>query len=112
MVKWEDGREAGERGAASAEFEASGLSRGEFCRNRGLKVSTLDAYRKRRRQAQREATGAARWVAVQVSGARQPDGDAPRSGLAVVLGSGRRIEVERGFDAGTLGQLLSVLERS
>jgi len=49
---------------------------------------------------------------VQVSGARQPDGDAPRSGLAVVLGSGRRIEVERGFDAGTLGQLLSVLERS
>ena len=96
----------------AAEFEASGLSRGEFCRNRRLKVSTLDAYRKRRRQAQREATGAARGGAVQVSGARQPDGDAPRSGLAVVLGSGRRIEVERGFDAGTLGQLLSVLERS
>jgi hypothetical protein len=96
----------------AAEFEASGLSRGEFCRNRGLEVSTLDAYRKRRRQAQGEPAGAARWVAVQVSGARQPDGGAPRSGLVVVLGEGRRIEVERGFDAGTLAQLLSVLERS
>ena len=112
MVKWEDGREAGERGAASAEFEASGLSRGEFCRNRRLKVSTLDAYRKRRRRAQGEPAGAARWVAVQVSGARQPDGSAPRRGLVVVLGEGRRIETEREFDAATLAQLLSVLERS
>ena len=96
----------------AAEFEASGLSRGEFCRNRGLKVSTLDAYRKRRRRAQGEPAGAARWVAVQVSGARQPDGSAPRRGLVVVLGEGRRIETEREFDAATLAQLLSVLERS
>jgi len=33
------------------------------------------------------------------------------SGLAVVSASGWRIEVGRGFDAGTLAQLLRVLER-
>ena len=30
--------------------------------------------------------------------------------LAVVLASGRRIEVKRGFDANTLRQLVSLLE--
>lgn len=68
-----------------------------------MNVSTLDVYRKRLRQ--REA-GAGRWVAVEVAGGRSGV-----SGLAVVLGKGRRIEVERGFDAATLEQLLSVLER-
>jgi hypothetical protein len=33
------------------------------------------------------------------------------SGLAVALGGGRRIEVARRFDARTLAQLVSVLER-
>jgi hypothetical protein len=32
------------------------------------------------------------------------------SALAVVLRSGRRIEVERGFDTGVLEQLVRVLE--
>lgn len=96
----------------AAEFEASGLSRREFCRNRGLNISTLDAYRRRRRQPQRAAAGAARWVAVGVSGAKPAPATAAASGLAVVLGKGRRIEVECGFDAGTLAQVLSVLERS
>jgi hypothetical protein len=34
------------------------------------------------------------------------------SELAVVLPSGRRIEVKRGFDAGTLEQLVLLLERA
>jgi hypothetical protein len=97
----------------AAEFEASGLSRREFCQSRGLNVSTLDAYRRRRRQARSEACGTQRWVAVEVPGT-QPTarGGAAASGLAVVLAQGWRIEVGRGFDAGTLAQLLSVLERA
>lgn len=95
----------------AAEFEASGLRRREFCRSRGLNVSTLDVYRKRLRQARGEGSGAQRWVAVEVAGGK-PEAGALKSGLAVVLGQGRRIEVERGFDAGTLEQLLHLLERN
>lgn len=104
-------RSQAEAGRLAAEFEASGLSRREFCRSRGLNISTLDAYRKRLRQSQPEAGGAGRWVAVEVASGR-PEAGAPTSGLAVVLGQGRRIEVSRGFDAATLEQLLSVLERN
>jgi hypothetical protein len=95
-----------------AEFEASGLSRREFCQSRGLKVSTLDTYRRRRRQAQSEADGLPRWVAVEVRGTKQTEAGTAASGVAVVLAGGRRIEVGRGFDADTLAQLMSVLERA
>lgn len=98
-------RSQAEADQLAAMFEASGLSRREFCRNHGLNVSTLDAYRKRLRQTQPE--GAARLVAVEVSTA-QP----AASGLAVMLAHGRRIEVSREFDAATLTQLLSLLERA
>ena len=92
----------------AADFEASGLRRREFCRSRGLNVSTLDVYRKRLRQARGEGAGADRWVAVQVSGPKQ----SATGGLTVVLEKGRRIEVGRKFDAGTLEQLLHLLERN
>jgi len=98
-------RSQAEADRLAAEFETSGLSRREFCRNRGLNVSTLDAYRKRLRRTQPE--GAARLVAVEVSAARPA-----ASGVAVVLADGLRIEVSRGFDAATLSQLLSLLERA
>ena len=72
-----------------AEYESSGLSRLEFCRERGVGLSTLDRYRTRRK------------------GQPQAGGNAL---LAVVLRGGRRVEVGRGFDAGTLEQLVHVLE--
>ena len=89
-----------------AEFEASGLGREEFCREHGLTVSTLARYRKRRKQGQGEGAGPSRWLAVELAGSPQ----AGASGLAVVLRSGRRIEVGRGFDAKTLQQLVPLLE--
>jgi hypothetical protein len=91
----------------AGEYEASGLSRVEFCRKHGLSLATLARYRKR--QAQGEAAAERRWLAVEVAGAK-----APRLGsseLVVALPGGRRIEVGCGFDADTLAQLLSVLER-
>jgi len=104
-------RSQAEADQLAAEFEASGLRRREFCQSRGLNVSTLDAYRKRLRQRRPEGSGAQRWVAVEVAGGK-PEAGAPMSGLTVALGQGRRIEVSRGFDAGTLDRLLSVLERA
>ena len=49
-----------------AEYESSGLSRSEFCRKRGLGLSTLDRYRtQQRRQA---PAGRNAFVAVEASG--------------------------------------------
>jgi hypothetical protein len=73
-----------------------------------VNVSTLDVYRKRLRQARGEGAGADGWVAVEVSSLKQP----AAGGLTVVLEKGRRIEVERGFDAGTLERLVHLLERN
>ena len=110
-----------------AEYEASGLSRAEFCARHGLALGTLDRYRKRRQSPRSEAAEAGRWVAVELS-ASSPAGvldsiptgvvDPSQSGalgrasgLSVVLRAGRRIEVERGFDAATLERLVPLLER-
>lgn len=93
------------------EYEASGLSRTEFCRERGLSLATLARYRKRQWQAQSEAAGGNRWVAVELCGAGRAVGSGTGSGLSVALSGGRRIDVGCGFDARTLMQLLSVLER-
>ena len=91
-----------------AEFEASGLSRSEFCRERGLALSTLGRYRRGRDR--RESTSASPLLAVELSGRMQASTAAAGSALAVVLRSGRRIEVGCGFDAGALEQLVRVLE--
>ena len=91
----------------AGEYEGSGLSRAEFCRKHGLSLATLARYRKR--QAESEAVGGRRWLAVEVADANAtPLGS---SGLAVALPGGRRIEIRCGFDCLTLVQLLSVLER-
>ena len=92
-----------------AEFEASGLTRTAFCRDRGLSLSTLARYRRRQpQQASGGAGGGKRWLAVEVVGPTVGDSV---SGLAVLLAGGRRIEIGRGFDARTLRQLVLALEQ-
>lgn len=110
-------------------FEASGLRRREFCVKHGVALGTLDFWRKRRRQegdtkasnrqarlkmdARAEAaSGGSRLVAVELAGwPERTRTEMAGGGLAVVVSQGRRIEVSRGFDAGTLERLLDVLER-
>ena len=58
-----------------------------------------------------EAADGNGWLAVEVSSATAATGGERSSGLAVWLPSGQRIEVSRGFDAGTLQRLLAVMER-
>jgi hypothetical protein len=88
-----------------AEYEKSGLTREEFCRRSGVSVKTLTGQLARYRRRKGEDPSP-RWVAVEVAGAGRADGK-----LALVLGSGRRIEIERGFDGETLHRLISQLER-
>ena len=91
-----------------AEYESSGLSRIEFCRERGVALSTLGRYRSRqRRQA---SAGSNALLAVEVCGRAPSPIGTTGSALAVVLWSGRRIEVGCGFDTGALEQLVRVLE--
>jgi hypothetical protein len=89
----------------AAEFEASGLTRREFCERNEVSLGALGRYVKRYRQQQAQPDGGQQWVAVEIG----EDG-AKGSGLSVVLRGGRRIAVERGFDTATLQQVVTVLE--
>jgi transposase-like protein len=92
------------------EYEASGLSRQEFCRKHGLALSTLQRHQKRRQQA-RKAARDSRFVTVELSSAESEDSSRAGSELTVVLSGGRRIEVKPGFEANMLQQLIRLLEQ-
>jgi transposase-like protein len=111
VVEVQRRRSRAEAEQVAGEYEGSGLSRVEFCRQHGLSLATLARYRKRQAQAQGKAALGNRWVTVEVSGASSTLESRGSSGLAVALPGGRRIDVGRGFDSRTLVQLLVVLER-
>ena len=92
-----------------AEYETSGLNQRQFCESRSLSLAALSRYRKRLRETRGEA-GRNRWVSVEVPSMNAAS-CGTGSGLSVVIGQGRRIEVGRGFDAPTLVELINLLER-
>ena len=104
-------RNRAEAGQIVAEYEASGLSQVEFCRNQGLSLATLSRYRRRRSQGAAVPEPGNRWVAVEIANSCAAAPSRQSSGLTVALARGRRIEVGQGFDAATLLKLLGVLER-
>ena len=61
-------RSRAEAGQLVAEYEASGLSQVEFCREQGLSLATLARYRKR--QTQGNPAAGNRWVEVKESAGR------------------------------------------
>ena len=89
------------------EYEASGLSRQDFCVQRGMGITTLGRYFRWR--AEDKALAKRRWVSVEVA-AKEP-AVAVEHKLAVTLSNGRRIDVSRGFDGALLEQLVRILER-
>jgi len=70
-----------------------------------MSLKTLARYVTRYRKQKAGGGEPRRWVAVEV--AEQPGYGGE---LSVLLSGGRRIEVKRGFDVGTLRQLVAVLE--
>jgi hypothetical protein len=93
-----------------SEFATSGMQQSEFCGSRGISRSTLDRHlRKQRAQNQRSRAGN-RLLEVEIRTATGRSASTS-SGLVVGLTSGRRIEVNRGFDAATLERLLTVLDK-
>jgi hypothetical protein len=94
-----------------AEFETSGLRRGAFCQQRGLSVAALDKYRRTVHQVPQPK--AAPMLPVEVISCTPEQASSDADGVLVVESrSGRRIEVRRGFDAGALERLLTVLDKA
>jgi hypothetical protein len=97
-----------------SEFVSNCMRRSEFCQSRGLSFSTLDRHLKKRRwkRKKRSAPADGQLVPVELAIRKSPAEREPSCGLAVVLLGGRRIEVQRDFDAHTFERLVSVLERN
>ena len=106
-------RSRAEADQLAAEYLAGHLSREQFCANHGLSVKSLARYVTRYRRRLRDGGDATvsadgpRFIPVDVDG-----GSSKGSCLAVLLASGRRIEVSRGFEEETLRRLVATLERS
>jgi hypothetical protein len=83
------------------QWRGSGLSQAEYCRRHGLSIKTF-GYHKR-------TMGKSALCLVEVPLAAAVC-VAPKP-LILVVGSRYTIQIEAGFDADTLGQLLEVLER-
>jgi hypothetical protein len=89
------------------EFVGSGMRRSEFCRSRGLSLSTLSRHLKKQRwkRKSRAASPADRLVPVELAAKKSPTQHEPSCGLVVALSRGRRIEVYPDFDTNTFGRL-------
>jgi hypothetical protein len=93
------------------EFASSGMTESEFCRSRGLSRTTLYRHLTRQRVHGYPVSTNTQLVAVELAAGQRSVGNHHGGGLAVVLASGRKIEVAQGFDAFTLERLVNVLER-
>jgi hypothetical protein len=88
--------------ALVAAWEASGLPQAVFARRRGVSAQRLSYWRLRLGQ-RAAAGGVAGFVEI-------PPVSSPNSGAVFVeVGSGIRVQVERGFDPDLLGAVVSAL---
>ena len=94
------------------EFEANGSDRREFCRRRGLALSTLQRHLRARRLGTEGRNGGTRLVAVRLTPRPEAASKSAETHLEVVLNKGRRIGVRPGFDPGTLRELMLALEQA
>jgi hypothetical protein len=103
-------RTAAEIEQIANEFAGSGLNRSQFCRRQGLTLGTLNRYLMRLRSQSSGGATSGGLVPVELAVKLGTD-HRSGCGLAVVVASGRRIEVSAGFDGLTLQRLVQVLER-
>jgi len=119
-------RPAAEWAALIDEWHASGLSLPVFCRRRGLNTGTMQGwvYKRAHKGAIERARGeacdadavgegppaAAAFLPVRVVGPESGHEGTGRSGVEIVLGAGRRVVIEAGFDPETLRRVVAVLE--
>jgi hypothetical protein len=83
------------------EFQKSGLTRRAFCAKKRLKLSTLDYWFSRIRDAERSQG------LVELKAQRVP---AVNSSLELVVADRYRLEIQPGFDVVLFGELIKALE--
>ena len=96
------------------EFRRSEMRRIDFCREKGLSVSTLARHLRKSKKQDRPYKSRIMTISNLVPVKIAKDKRSLRksdSRLAVVLSGGRRVEVQANFDVPTLGRLLIALER-
>jgi hypothetical protein len=86
------------------EYAASGLSRREFCRQRGMALTTFDYWRREHAMKPRKKERRPRLVKVEVANME------PAAQFTLSLGNGRRIECSWRFADGELARLIRVAE--
>jgi hypothetical protein len=92
-----------------SEFKSGELTQKEFSRRQGLTLSTLGRYL---RWGRGSSEGSKRGLVAVELAVKQGDAKGCGGcGLSVLVGSGRRIVVEAGFDGASLQRLVQVLER-
>ena len=95
------------------EFRRSGMLRMDFCREKGLSLSTLARHlRKSNKQVHdrnKQTMATSTLIPVGIAEGKCSFRTL-NSGLAVVLSGGRRIEVQADFDLPTLHRLITALE--
>jgi len=96
-------------------YRASGRTRKEFAAEAGIAVTTLDDYIRRvNRSSSGGEASASRILPVELVTGEHEETAArgAQSAVVVRLGNGRAVEVQRGFDAQLLVEVLAVLETS
>lgn len=92
--------------ALIAEYTRGGETIAAFCRLRGLRPPTFYMWRRRLSIDGATARAPAPFLPIQIAPAWAPG----LSGVEVVLASGRRLRLERGFDPAVLTAALAALE--
>jgi len=96
-------------------YRRSGRTRKEFAVEAGIPVTTLDSYIRRvnRSSSGGEASVSRILPVALVTGEHEETAArGAQSAVVVRLGNGRAVEVQRGFDAQLLVEVLAVLETS
>ena len=86
------------------EYAAGGLSRREFCQQRGIALTTFDYWRRQHAAKPRKPERRPRLVAVKVAGAE------PAADFRLSLRNGRRIECSWRFADAELTRLIRIAE--
>jgi hypothetical protein len=88
------------------EYESSGLTRREFCRRRGIALTTFDYWRREHARQPRKQEQRPRMVAVEVADAEAG------ANFTLSLANGRRIECSWRFAEAELARLIRIAERA
>ena|ERR1700730_9561097 len=89
-------------------YEQSGLSRQRYCEREGIPVTTLDYYRRHRRQGQRIPALEAKLVKVELKSAQSDKQEV--KGFILALAKGRRIESSWSYSEQDLARLIRIVE--